>query len=324
MTDSTPPSPPPARGIRLEWDALPSSVQAAVAGQLGSPVIEARTQRGGFSPGVAARLVTASGRGAFVKAVDGSRNSESPAFHRREAHIVSRMPDTAPVPRLLWSSGGEPDGWEVLLFEDIEGAQPREPWLSAELDRVMAAIIGLNESLTPSPVSRADAGTVEDWGPFRGNYWTRLNDELAAAADEWSTRNAHELAGFEARAAEASGGDTLLHLDLRADNMLLTHDRVWFVDWPHARIGVAWLDVVLLAPSVAMQGGPPPEDLLRAHPSALTANPDDITAAIAAMAGYFTWHALRPPPPGLPTVRPFQAAQGAVARRWLAERTGLP
>jgi hypothetical protein len=29
--------------------------------------------------------------------------------------------------------------------------------------------------------------------------------------------------------------------------------------------------------------------------------------------------ALRPPPPGLPTLREFQAAQGAVARRWLAE-----
>jgi hypothetical protein len=27
---------------------------------------------------------------------------------------------------------------------------------------------------------------------------------------------------------------------------------------------------------------------------------------------------MRPPPPGIPTVRAFQAAQGAIARQWLA------
>ncbi len=44
-----------------------------------------------------------------------------------------------------------------------------------------------------------------------------------------------------------------------------------------------------------------------------------ITASLAAIAGYFTY---QPPPLGIPTVRAFQAAQGAVRRKWLAERTG--
>ena len=42
---------------------------------------------------------------------------------------------------------------------------------------------------------------------------------------------------------------------------------------------------------------------------------------VAAIAGYFTWGALQPAPPGIPTVRAFQAAQGVVARAWLAQRT---
>jgi len=41
------------------------------------------------------------------------------------------------------------------------------------------------------------------------------------------------------------------------------------------------------------------------------------------MAGYFTRSALLPPPPGLPTLRPFQAAQAEIARRWAAERLQL-
>jgi hypothetical protein len=43
----------------------------------------------------------------------------------------------------------------------------------------------------------------------------------------------------------------------------------------------------------------------------------------AAVAGFFTVCALEPPPPGLPTLRPFQAAQAEVARAWLAERLYL-
>ena len=72
-----------------------------------------------------------------------------------------------------------------------------------------------------------------------------------------------------------------------------------------------------------MQGGPPPEQVVARHPAARSAEPASITAAVAAIAGYFTHRALQPPPPGLPTLREFQAAQGKVARAWLAQRTGL-
>jgi hypothetical protein len=94
------------------------------------------------------------------------------------------------------------------------------------------------------------------------------------------------------------------------------------VDWPHARIGAAWVDIVFLAPSVAMQGGPDPATLFARHPASHTALPEAVTAVIALMAGFFTWSALQPPPPGLPTLRVFQEAQGSIARRWLAERIG--
>ena len=111
--------------------------------------------------------------------------------------------------------------------------------------------------------------------------------------------------------------ETLLHFDLRADNLLLTPERVWFVDWPHAAIGAGWVDAIAFAPSVTMQGGPPPEQILRrVAPDA----PPSATAAIASVAGFFTHQSVQPPPPGLPTLRPFQAAQAEIARTWLATR----
>jgi len=104
--------------------------------------------------------------------------------------------------------------------------------------------------------------------------------------------------------------------------LLTLDDRVLVVDWPHARIGASWVDAVFFAPSVAMQGGPPPEELVARHPHGRQADPGALTAVVAAVAGFFTGEGLQPAPPGLPTLRPFQASQGEVASDWLARRTG--
>jgi hypothetical protein len=74
--------------------------------------------------------------------------------------------------------------------------------------------------------------------------------------DEWSRRHLEKLADLEALAPGAAVGDTLLHFDIRADNVLIGPDgRVWFFDWPHAYVGAAWFDTVAFAPCVTMQGG---------------------------------------------------------------------
>lgn len=95
------------------------------------------------------------------------------------------------------------------------------------------------------------------------------------------------------------------------------------MDWPHARVGPEWLDVVTFAPSVTMQGGPSPEEVIARHAACRAADSAAITGAVVAIAGYFTHQAVQLPPPGLPTVRAFEDAQGVVARDWVAQRTGL-
>ena len=317
-------SPPPATGARLDWHDLPARLRAAVEDQLGSPIVAATTQPGGFSPGVAARLRAADGRRAFLKAVGKHPNPLSPNMHRREIAIAAALPASAPVSRLLWSydEGAESDeGWVALLFADIEGRQPAQPWQPAELDRVCTALVALSDVLTPSPLPPGLVRRADEADFFRAGWWQRATAHRDAL-DGWSLRRLDALIALEAGAVATARGETLLHHDLRADNLLLTDDEVIVVDWPHAEIGAAWIDLAFFAPSVTMQGGPDPEVLLARHPAACAAPPQAIDAVIAAMAGYFTGSALQPAPPGLPTLRPFQAAQGAVARRWLAARTG--
>lgn len=313
------PQSPPAAGIRVPWSELPERVRAAMEAWLGSPVVSALTQPGGFSPGLAARLQTASGRRVFAKAAGPLPNPSTASLHRREAIVATRLPVDTPAPRLLWSYDEGDGGWVVLLFEDVAGRQPALPWQQPELDRVLAALEVLALRLTPAPLAAGQAAT---WFAINSDGWQRLQEERPPALDDWSARHLDALADLEEQAPVAATGNTLLHFDIRADNLLLTPERVMVVDWPHVRIGAAWVDLVWFAPSVAMQGGPLPEDLLARHSAARAADPAAVTSTLAAIAGFFTWHSLQPPSPGLPTLRAFQAAQAAAARAWLARRTG--
>ena len=317
-------NPPPAEGVRQKWPSIPERIRQAFEAWAGSPVTSAISQASGFSPGVAARLRLADGRGYFAKAVSSTPNAYSPAMHRREARIVGGLPEHVPVPRLRWFHDDGEGSWVVLVFDEIHGHHPRQPWQLDELQRVLDGLAELAERLTPSP--SAELRTASDTVGTGICGWQQLCAEPAETIqrlDEWSRRNLEALADLESRAPAAVTGNTLLHFDVRADNVLLDSERVWFVDWPAASVGAAWFDAAAFVPSVTMQGGPPPEDVFMRYPGSRLADPEAVTCAVATLAGYFIRQSLRPPPPGLPTLRAFQAAQGAVAREWLAQRTGL-
>jgi hypothetical protein len=309
---------PAAEGVRFPYDDLPGHIRAWVDEALGSRVVSAVTQVGGFSPGVAARLVCADGTRAFVKAVSSEVNPVSPGMHRREARITAALPVAAPAPRLLASYD---DGtWVGLLLEDIDGRHPHLPWQDEELRRVVAAIDELFDDLTPCPLTDAPAVDA-DWRDEFSGWRDAAADGAPTGLDEWCVRHLEPLAELESRWVDAADGDTLLHLDLRADNMLVSADRVWLVDWPWAARGAPIFDLAAFAPSVAMQGGPEPADLLAMSRYGRAADPEALRVLAATVTGYFLTRALRPPDPGLPTVRAFQAAQGAVALRWLRDLT---
>ncbi len=114
-----------------------------------------------------------------------------------------------------------------------------------------------------------------------------------------------------------------MHGDVRGDNVLLTADGgVVFVDWPHAAVGNPAFDLIAWAPSVVLEGGPQPEELLARYKSRRGLEDDAVTVLLAAISGFFVSQSCAPTPPGLPTLRPFQAAQGAAALAWLGRRTG--
>ena len=318
-----PSSLPPVPANRLAWEAVPGTLRQRAEEHLAGRVADAVTQPGGFTPGAAARLLLADGRRVFAKAVGPEPNPDYPVIYRAEARITAGLPSAAPVPRLLGSF--EEGGWVMLLLEDIDGRLPAEPWVPAELDRVLDGLTVLAGALTPAPAGLAAPTAAERLGgKFSG--WRRLaaardKGDSLAGLDPWAHRNLTRLAGLESLWVQAAQGGSLVHADMRADNLLLTDDRVYFVDWPLACTAQPWFDLVAMLPSIAMQGGPSPEMICQAHPVTKAADPDAVTAVLAAVAGYCVRQSRQPPPPGMPTVRQFQHAAGRSALDWLRQRT---
>ena len=206
----------------------------------------------------------------------------------------------------------------VLALEDVEGREPSLPWRPDELDRVLAAVEELHTALTPSPVDAGSAGAVLE---------EKVNARVLAAdtpaeLDQWSQRHLDELVELEGAVADAVAGDTLLFISISVRTTSSSQASASTSSTGRmrrsARLGSTSSRSLPASPCrVAGARGPAAEVVGCGRGGSAR-----LSAAVASVAGFFTYRALLPPPPGLPTLRSFQAAQGEVARHRLAQRTG--
>jgi aminoglycoside phosphotransferase (APT) family kinase protein len=303
-------------GNRLTWADLPEGLRSGLEAQLGAAVVSATSQSGGFSPGLASRLVLADGRRAFAKAISTSLSAPGVAAFRREARNLVALPADVPAPRLLWSlEWGE---WIALVIEDIDGRTPAQPWVGEEFDRVLAALVQLGRSRAPDFAAHMVESFADDFTGWRAIDASTLTDFA------WARDHLDVLVGLESQWPSAvADGASLVHADMRADNLLITPYGVVIVDWTDAMTGPAWADLLFLLPSAMMNGINDPEAVWRRYPPARAADPHAVNAVLAALAGFFVGRSLQPAPEHLPRLRAFQAAQGRSALNWLRERLSV-
>ena len=101
--------------------------------------------------------------------------------------------------------------------------------------------------------------------------------------------------------------------------------RAVIVDWPWAAHGASWFDALtLLVDARVNDPACDTESALGEHAVFASAGPQQVDSVLAALAGYFLDNARKPSPPGLPTLRAFQLAEGAACLGWLRERLERP
>jgi hypothetical protein len=294
---------------RLDWVHLPPAVRAAVEKRLGTRVVESRSCAAGYTPGLASVLLCADGSRLFLKAASTKAQKVAADAYRIEARRLRTLPPSVPAPRLQWTF--EIEDWVVLGIEHVESAAPQRPWTPADLTACSEMLVRAAAALTPAP----------------GLGVPTYAEETGTWADLWQTRLGHlphaaECADLAARIGEVSAGETLVHCDVRDDNLLIDADGgVWLCDWNWPVRGAAWLDSLhlLLGPR---GDGLDVEAHIGAHPLLADVPAEDIDTVLAHLLGYFSASADLPRVSNSPYLRTVQAWQRDAVHSWLAERRG--
>jgi hypothetical protein len=282
---------------------FPVDAVARVAGS--KPVEWAAVKSGGYGRVSAHWCVTlADGRMAFVK----HALTEDAAGWLRKERLLYESVWGPFMPSYL---GAHDDGGTMLLvIEDLSGAEWPPPWSPRRIDAVLASLDEVHAARPPAGIEflQAEREIVVGWGVIAADPEPLLATKLCSLA--WLEEALPALL----RASEAAElcGDELLHFDVRSDNLCFVDRRAILVDWNLACVGNGRFDIAFWLPSLRLEGGPEPQEVL----------PDASTLA-AAVAGFFAARAGLVAPQGAPTVRAFQRAQAAVALPWAARELGL-
>lgn len=252
------------------------------------------------------RVELEDGRSAFVKlALD-----ELAAGWLRDERRVYSAVKAAFVPAFLgWYDEG---GCTFLALEDLADAHWPPPWRPGDVEAARAALEAIHATPPPPdlPALEDFRAELNGWEDVAADPTAFLSTGLCSA--EWLEAALPLLR--EAAAGCELAGDRFLHLDFRSDNLCVVDGRTVVVDWNFACVGNPELDLAAWLPSLRLEGGPEPWDILPegGGPAAL-------------LAGFFAARAGRPPPPtAAPRVREFQRRQAEVALPWAARELGFP
>jgi hypothetical protein len=274
-----------------------------VARLLGRRVVSLQTvESRGYAAAYHAVAELEDGQSVFVKAGVEEVTSE---FLREEIRFYRSF--QAPfMPAFHGADDGDPP---ILVIEDLRGGRWPPPWDDDAVGAVRQALEDVAASEPSEHVEPVDAAWLRGgWAEIERDPEPFLATGMCSR--EWLKtalpvlREAAETAPIE--------GDALLHLDVRSDNICLTERGAVLVDWNQACVGNPELDVAAWLPSLRLEGGPEPEEILTGG-----------GGLAAVLAGFFGSRVGLPPPPTAPLVRQIQRAQLEVALAWSSRELEL-
>jgi Phosphotransferase enzyme family len=286
-----------------ESPRFPAAEVAASAGAV--PILRHFVRGSGYGTNTAKWSVELDdGRRVFVKrALD-----DLAAAWLRDEHRVYASVDAPYLPRFVgWHDA---PGETLLVIEDLADAFWPPPWSAEQIAAVVATLDSVHATTPPTalPALEGLRDRLDGWPDITADPEPFLSTGLCT--EEWLEGALPELAAASRECMLT--GDALLHLDVRSDNLCIRGDQVLLVDWNLACVGNPLIDTVAWLPSLRLEGGPEPWELV-----------PDSGGLAALLAGFFAARAGLPPPATAPTVRDFQRRQAEVALPWAARELGL-
>lgn len=280
-----------------------SDIQARLDGMFTAPIVGWRPITRGYTPALRGIATLSDGSTAFVKL---ATNALTDQWLRAEHRVYSALPDAPFRPAVrAW----RPDPVPALALTDLSAARWPPAWRPGDVDAVMATL---------DTVHGLDLPGLPDISLELAGGWAAVADDpapflaLGLVSPAWLSASLPELCAADASVSLA--GDTVLHSDVRSDNLCLRRSGVCcLIDWNHTSRGAAWVDAAFWSASLRAEGGPPPESLL-----------GQVPGQAAVVSGYFAARAGLPIIPQAPRVRAVQLQQLSSALPWVIRALSLP
>ena len=284
-----------------------TSLRERVARLAGATPVAWVRRTGGYSPAERWVATLPDGSTVFAKAGVSPLTSE---WLRREFAVYEAVRARC-MPTVL--------GWEddpvspLMLVEDLTYAHWPPPWSYANVEAVREVLAQLAAMPAPAFLHRASEGifvTGRCWAEVARDPQPFLSLGLVDAS--WLDAALPHLLGAEA--AAQIDGDSVLHMDVRSDNLCFAdEDEPVLIDWNHAARGAADVDIAFWLPSLQFEGGPAPETILLHAPE-----------YAALVSGFFAARAGLPNIDDAPFVRRVQREQLSTSLPWAVRALGLP
>jgi len=273
---------------------------------IGTPVVRVTPFTGrGYTP--ARRMIVELSDGTTVFAKQGVNEYTAGELRREHANYLRLRGSFLPRLRGWDDDGGlEP----IIMLEDLSGAHWPPPWTVDQVRKVLDTVT----EIAAQPVPDDMPALEEEWV---GGGWNAVTEDpepflsLGMCSASWLDRALPVL--MDAASSARLKGDSVLHLDVRSDNLCFANGRTVFVDWNHACLANPEIDKAFFLPSMHAEGGPAPDEVATVEPG-----------LVAVVAGFFACRAGLPPVPDAPGVRPIQRTQLEVALPWAIRVLGLP
>lgn len=270
-----------------------------VAAIVGARPLEWTPRAGGYSTAERYTVTLDDGRRVFVKSADAEHMAQ---WIRREHEVYASLRGSF-IAELI---GFDDDGVQPLLvIEDLSHADWGTQWTQERIEAVRTSLSELHGSPPPPNTESLRDAHPELLGRWR-DVATDPEPFLSAGLRNRDWLDAHLDAIIDVADAAQVDGDDVMHLDVRSDNLCTIDGRAVLVDWNWVCLGNGELDVVAWLPSLRLEGGPPPWDVMpgAGQSAALIAG---VWAAVVGL----------PPPETAPTVRDMQRQQLAVTLDWI-------
>ena len=289
---------------KLDSPSFSSALRARLERLTGRPIRHVEQVGGGYTPALRLRVTHVAGTTCFAKI--GTTPHTVRALQQE-----NRVYQALSAPFLARHLGWEDDPIHpILLLEDLSNAFWPPPWEEKRIMQVLAAMEQVWSSSLVDVPRMADLDSIWDgWRQVAEGPAPFLS--LGIASEKWLRQALDTLLAIDA--AEVVNGRSLLHFDLRSDNICFQQNRALIIDWNLVCLGNPQVDLGFWLPSLQAEGGPAPEILL-----------PDAGAIAGLVSGFFAARAGLPAIPDAPRVRNIQRVQLKTALPWAVRTLGLP